>query len=194
MRTCAQTETLEAITVVSVSRRTMLQRIALLLATLVGALTPASALAAATPAPAPAPVPAGTGQKFTLYGRNWHTFARGRTRAEFARSGDRLSYSGELLSGPEGEPVGQFLAACFCPELPASFGSFAAVTMEMHTFTLPEGTLMGQGVAAPGGGGRFAIVGGTGAYAGARGFYTATQEPLEWGGSGKAEFAFELMA
>jgi hypothetical protein len=75
MRTCAQTETLEAITVVPVSRRTMLQRIALLLAT------------------------------------------RGRTRAEFARSGDRLSYSGELLSGPEGEPVGQFLAACFCPEL-----------------------------------------------------------------------------
>jgi hypothetical protein len=192
MRSCAQIATLEAIDVVPVSRRTMLQRIALLFATLVGALSPASALAAAAPAPTPAPAPTVAGRKFTLYGRDWHTFARGRGRGELARSGDRASYSGELLTEPDGEPIGGFLAACFCPELPASLGSFAAVTMELHTFTLPAGTIMGQGVATPGGGGRFAVVGGTGAYAGARGFYTATQEPLEWGGSGKAEFAFEL--
>jgi len=166
--------------VIELSRRTMLQRIALLLATMVGALAPAPAAALAAPA--------GTPRKFTLYGRNWHTGARGRG----ARSGDRLSYYGELLTAPDSDPAGHFLAACFCPDIPASFGGFAAVTMEMHTFTLPEGSIMGQGVAAPGGGGRFAIVGGTGAYAGARGFYTAHQEPLEWGGSGRAEFSFEL--
>ncbi|HWI61913.1 MAG TPA: hypothetical protein VNT75_08755 [Symbiobacteriaceae bacterium] len=172
--------------VVSVSRRTMLQRIALVLATLVGALTPAApALALEAPAPA-------KGRTLKLFGRNWHTFARDRSRGTLARTGDRLSCYGELLTEPDGEPMGHFLAACFCPEVPAGFGNVAAVTMEMHTFTFPDGAIMGQGVAAPGGGGRFAVVGGTGKYAGARGFYTALQEPLEWGGSGRAEFVFAL--
>ena len=175
-------------TLVPVSRRSMIQRIALFLAAAAGALAPVPAVAAV-----PAPGPEGAPRQFTLYGRGWHSFARGRGRGELARSGDRLSYYGELLSGPDGDPAGHFLAACFCPEIPSSFGSFAAVTMELHTFTLPAGSIMGQGVAAPGGGGRFAIVGGTGRYAGARGFYTAYQEPLEWGGSGRAEFQFELI-
>ena len=45
--------------------------------------------------------------------------------------------------------------------------------LQLHTFEMSDGTLLGMGSAAAGGTGTFAVVGGTGAYRGASGSYTA---------------------
>jgi len=174
-----------------VSRRNLLQRMALFLATTVGALVPDSAVAALEVA---APTPKGL-NNFGLYGYAWHLHAPGRLRGELPRRGDRINMSGRLLNAVDGVEIGQFLSACFCPDAPGGSGPFADVTMEMHTFTLHDGTLMGMGMGEtlPGQIARFALVGGTGRYAGARGHYTARQEPVELSGSGGAEFHFEFI-
>jgi hypothetical protein len=62
--------------------------------------------------------------------------------------------------------------------------------LQLHTFEMGEGTLLGMGSAASGGAGTFAVIGGTGAYRGASGSYTARL------GDGRAapvaEFVFDL--
>lgn len=62
-----------------------------------------------------------------------------------------------------------------------------------HTFKLRDGTIVGTGTA-----GRlegvFAILGGTGRYAGARGTYVARQRHHEFGGDGAAEFVLTFIA
>jgi hypothetical protein len=62
--------------------------------------------------------------------------------------------------------------------------------LQLHTFEMSEGTLLGMGSAVSGGAGTFAVVGGTGAYRGASGSYTARL------GDGRAvpvaEFVFDL--
>ena len=45
--------------------------------------------------------------------------------------------------------------------------------LQLHTFEMGDGTLLGMGSAVSGGAGTFAVVGGTGAYRGASGSYTA---------------------
>jgi hypothetical protein len=45
--------------------------------------------------------------------------------------------------------------------------------LQLHTFEMSEGTLLGMGAAVSAGEGTFAVVGGTGAYRGASGSYTA---------------------
>ena len=63
---------------------------------------------------------------------------------------------------------------------------------EIHTLSLPGGTIVGVGV----GGGRernYAIVGGTGKYTGARGSYLARQDTYGLGGDGKAEILLTLL-
>lgn len=61
--------------------------------------------------------------------------------------------------------------------------------VQLHTFSLLDGTLVGMGSVAG-----FAIVGGTGSYAGARGAYVLDHRPLESGGDGSASFTFDLTA
>lgn len=75
----------------------------------------------------------------------------------------------------------------------ARAGSFTAVAfpsgtsqIELHTFDLDGGTLLGMG--SPGAAG-FAVVGGTGSYAGARGGYV-----LERRDDGAADFIIDLSA
>jgi hypothetical protein len=67
-------------------------------------------------------------------------------------------------------------------------------TLEHHTFVLEEGTILGSGVGThqlePED--VFAIVGGTGRFAGASGTYLARQRHLEFGGDGAAEFAMTI--
>ena len=71
-------------------------------------------------------------------------------------------------------------------------GAFTSVVfpggsqLELHTFALGAGTLLGMG--SPSGAG-FAVVGGTGEYAGASGAYV-----LEKRGDGSANFTFDLSA
>ena len=68
-----------------------------------------------------------------------------------------------------------------------------SASIELHTFTLTGGSLFGIGTAA-GDEGTFAIVGGTGRYAGLRGSYQAVQRPNGVGGDGSAEFTLNLSA
>lgn len=66
-------------------------------------------------------------------------------------------------------------------------------TVEHHVLTFPAGTLVGSGTSGHHGrDGVFAVLGGTGEYAGARGSYTATQRLPHHGGDGTAVFDFTL--
>ena len=61
--------------------------------------------------------------------------------------------------------------------------------VELHTFELESGTLLGMGRT-----GGYAVVGGTGAYAGASGAYSFTHRAEHLGGDGSAHFVIQLTA
>jgi hypothetical protein len=123
-----------------------------------------------------------------LYGRNLQS---GRRHGELPLDGERLSVRGDLLDHPEGAPVGQFYAAAFA----VGGASHPAENerLELHTFKLEDGALFGTGTAGQVDG-EFAVVGGTGRYAGAHGTYLARQDHADRGGDGTAEFVFALRA
>ena len=131
---------------------------------------------------------------FTLYGHHWHLHSPNRKPGEAPAGGDQIATYGELLSGPHGTKLGEFYASGL--HLLAPFGPtpFAAANVEVHTFNLLEGTIVGMGTtgAALGQENIYAVVGGTGRYAGARGSYTARQHHQERGGDGTAVFTFTL--
>ena len=68
----------------------------------------------------------------------------------------------------------------------------AAATYEQHLLTLPEGTIVATGTLDRLGRGTLAVVGGTGAWAGARGTCTVEQHRLDLGGDGRALFHLSL--
>jgi hypothetical protein len=125
-----------------------------------------------------------------LDGRGWTLTTPGRRRGERIEPGDRSTVHGQLLAGDRvvGSFIGSRLAA---PS--ASGGLEADAALELHTFTLEGGTILGLGSALPGSG-VYAIVGGSGAYANARGSYTAEQQAFELGGDGSASFVLTLTA
>jgi hypothetical protein len=89
-----------------------------------------------------------------------------------------------LLDG-RGRPAGE-LHVTTMPVLGPGASSPDAGAMEWHAFHLPGGTILGAGSAGTDGG-AFAVVGGTGRYAGARGTYEMRR--LATGG---AQFALRL--
>jgi len=122
-----------------------------------------------------------------LRGRNWRT-VEGRL-GELPTEGDRISVRGELVDEREGKPIGEFYAAGFA----IGGGSHPAQSerLELHTFKLRDGTIIGSGTAGQLEG-VFAILGGTGRFAGARGTYVARQRHQDFGGDGSAEFELKL--
>jgi hypothetical protein len=139
--------------------------------------------------------PSGAPFELRLYGRNWHVQGEG-PRARWARPerGQRQVVFGELLEGPNdpaGVKVGEFYATCTCVNAPFGAGPLAAAFVEHHTLNLGEGTLSGMGT-SQGEESTFAIIGGTGRYAGARGSYVARQLPVELGGDGTAELVVTI--
>jgi hypothetical protein len=76
---------------------------------------------------------------------------------------------GELLDCPDGCRVGEF----YTNGLETPFGTLAeaASNLEFQTFQLQDGTLFGIGTTAAGSDRAFAVLGGTGRFAGARGSY-----------------------
>ena len=124
-----------------------------------------------------------------LYGRNFHLHAPARRAGTVPEKGDRHSTYGELLDRPGGKLVGHFTAAHLTQESPFAA---AASSLEIHTFTLKNGTIHGLGTVARGAEGHFVIVGGTGRYAGVQGSYVARQGSRELGGNGTAEFHLTL--
>jgi hypothetical protein len=124
-----------------------------------------------------------------LYGRNFHLHAASHRAGQIPTSGDRHSAYGELLDRRGGTVIGHFNAAHLTQESP-----FAAAvsSLEIHTFTLKDGTIHGLGSPLRGADGEFLILGGTGRYAGIQGSYLARQETRELGGNGTAEFRLTL--
>ena len=115
----------------------------------------ASEEAAAPPSPGAVPT--------RLHGRRWPS------PPPAAGTGGRVVRCGELQDGPEGEHIGEFFTNAFCLDTPFGPQAAAASNLEFQTFRLPEGTLFGVGAAGTGGERHFAVLGGTGRYAGARG-------------------------
>jgi hypothetical protein len=129
----------------------------------------------------------------TLYGRNWYVQIPDRHLGERLRPGERGTVYGELFDRPDGKPLGRFYGARTALQALPGRVDQADGSIETHTFVLQEGSLLGMG-SALGDGSVFAIVGGTGRYAGARGTYVATQRLRELGGDGTAEFVIDLRA
>lgn len=173
------------------SRRNALKGALAALASLagMGATARAAAGSAGGPAPDAPPAPARTpAQTLALQGRDWHSFCEARPAGVQPVRGDRRLASGDLHA-PTGEKVGEFHAALFSLASPGHVGPRGTGSLELHTFNLAEGSIMGTGTASfdPDGPDTFAIVGGTGRYLGIRGAYTAWQRPRELGGDGTAE-------
>jgi len=133
-------------------------------------------------------------QDLTLYGRLFHLHAQGRRPGVAPVKGERLTSYGELLDRPNGTKVGEFSSAIFALGSPFGGMPAGATSLEYHSFNLYDGTIIGLGTGTAGDEGVFAIVGGTGRYAGARGTYVAHQHPRELGGNGSAEFRLTLVA
>ena len=92
---------------------------------------------------------------------------------------------------PNGTPLGQFYGSRLAIQSVPGGHARADASVEVHTFVLPDGTIIGMGTAVLGEA-IFAIVGGTGVYAGAKGSYSATQRLREHGGNGTADFVLTL--
>lgn len=175
------------------TRRSALKRGLLFLAGLAGLGAAGKGALAAADSGDRSRARAGVPTQLVLYGHNWHGDSHGRRRGELPLAGDRITAHGDLLDRPDGAPVGEFYAAAFALGGPGGFHRVDAERLELHTFKLRDGTIVGTGTA-----GRlegvFAILGGTGRYAGARGTYVARQRHHEFGGDGAAEFVLTFIA
>jgi hypothetical protein len=120
-----------------------------------------------------------------LSGSNWRGYD-----GELPHEGERVTVRGDLHAYANGAPVGEFLATAI------AFGGASHPALverkETHTFKLHDGSIFGTGIAG-GLDGSFAVLGGTGRYAGVQGTYTARQGHAELGGDGTAEFVFDLL-
>jgi hypothetical protein len=140
----------------------------------------------ATGAQAATPKTEGT---LILHGRGFHLDSQTKLRGQVPQSGDRHSAYGELVDRPNGKAVGQFSAMHLTHDSPFAQG---ASSLEVHTFTLKDGTIHGLGTVARGAEGHFVILGGTGRYSGVTGSYIARQNAREMGGNGTATFHMTL--
>jgi hypothetical protein len=169
------------------SRRSVLGRGLALVAGVVG--LGATNAQAATPKTEGTALKAGEAELLVLYGRGFHLDSQAKLRGQVPRSGDRHSAYGELLDRPKGKMVGQFSAMHLTHDSPFAGG---ASSLEIHTFTLKDGTIHGLGAVARGAEGHFVILGGTGRYSGVTGSYVARQNARELGGNGTATFHMTL--
>ena len=136
--------------------------------------------AAAGRASAQEPVTADGGRSLTLTGRDFRTARIGAEAGKLPGEVHMPATRGDLLL--EDGATGRFASTT----VPGSGGRFV-----LHSFDLGDGTLLGMG-SGDVREGAFAVVGGTGRYAGAVGAYTARQSPRDLGGDGSATFVFDL--
>ena len=135
--------------------------------------------------------PAGKPFKLGIDVRGWRLQVQGKAKGEPLAQGDRAAVFGELLGG--GRKIGEFYSTSVFVGAPMGVGPHSAAYVETHHFNLEEGTLLGSGTARPAGPADYAVIGGTGRYAGATGSYSAIQNPIELGGDGSATFNFNLV-
>ncbi len=129
----------------------------------------------------------------TLHGRRRPTPPRGALTGK-ANAGRMMRY-GDLLDGPDGSLVGEFHANNFCLETALGLPAPSVSSLEFQTFQLPDGTLFGAGASSGAGSERtWAVLGGTGRFAGARGTYVEREVSAAPVGRGAVEFIFTLTA
>ena len=131
-----------------------------------------------------------------LQGRHWRITSQDLKRGELPTEGARMMARGELVNGSaRPRKIGSFFATYYRLSNPGKVPASEPGTLELHTFVLPEGTIIGSGTAnsAIDSEGHFAIIGGTGRYQGIKGSYTARQSYRELGGDGKATFTLTLV-
>jgi hypothetical protein len=133
-----------------------------------------------------------TSGRVQLYGRNWLLQTPARKPGERLVPGERGTVYGEHVDA-RGKPVGQFYGSRMAIQSGLSGSVEADGSMELHTFRLEGGTILGIGSMIAGES-IFSIAGGTGRYAGSRGTYVAQQRLRELGGDGTAEFTIDLRA
>ena len=161
------------------TRASLLKRLALLAGGVVGAGVAVRSTGGDEPAAA---APRRSTSELTLYGRDWRLHRPGVAFGKLPTASDPALPSGRIVDRRERE-LGRFRAAA----LPG------AAAFHLHTFELAEGTILGIGANRLDEG-SYAIVGGTGRYAGASGTYKARQHLRELGGDGTAEFTLNLNA
>lgn len=165
------------------ARRTLLKR------GLIGAAAVTAVIAGGSRANAAVIAP--TGGTIKLLGRGFHAFTAERVGL-LPSKGDAYSVYGELLDA-SGVKVGDFVASCVATDSPFEISGEGVGSIETQTLNLRDGSIVGMG-AGTGATRAYAIVGGTGRYAGARGSYTATIDTYGLGGSGAAAFEITLSA
>jgi hypothetical protein len=126
----------------------------------------------------------GSARMQELYGRGWQAQSGDLKFGELPRAGDRYAVYGDIFDAPAGQKIGDFSSANFTL---AGHGN----TVEVHTLNLATGSIVGIG-SGSGAKRTYAIVGGTGAYTGARGSYLAEQDIYGFGGNGTAKFSLTL--
>ncbi len=173
------------------TRRNLLGRMALVFGgAIVGLVARREHIEAASGPSPEAPV----GTVLEVHARHLHLYSQQRKRGEMAVRGDQLVAYAELLSPKGGSKVGEFYSSCLTVQAPFGVSRSSASDLQMHNFVLDDGSIIGMGATRavqqrlP----VFAIVGGTGRFAAARGTYTAEQHPEELGGDGTARFVFTL--
>lgn len=162
------------------TRASLLKRLALLAGGAVGVGVAARSAGDGTPVPATPPVARPATTQLTLHGRDWRLSRPGVAAGKLPGPDDTVVPAGRIVDARGGD-LGLFRASAL-PGLPA---------FHLHTFDLADGTILGIG-ANKLDDGSFAIVGGTGRYAGASGTYTARQRPRDLGGDGTADFHLNL--
>jgi hypothetical protein len=171
------------------ARRTFLKKLLLLLGGGAGlaAVAPAAPGGAVVPAGAQGPPAAPeSARTLALHGR-WTpstVFGAGQPSA------DRGVRRGVILDGPGGEALGELYANTFAQ--PGPFGPISpdSSPLELQTLCLRDGTLFGLGAPVSGAceARAFAVLGGTGRFAGARGSYVERPTACDARGASAAEF------
>lgn len=162
------------------TRASLLKRLGLLATGALGGGIAVRAAHSGEESPAPAAAPVRTTRELKLYGREWRLQRPGAEFGKLPAAGDPALPAGRIVDG-RGRELGLFRAAALQ----------SAEAFHLHTFELTEGTIHGIGSGALDAG-SYAVVGGTGRYAGASGTYEARQFLRELGGDGTAEFTFNL--
>jgi hypothetical protein len=131
----------------------------------------------------------GQGDSRVSYGgRNFDAWSPELVRGTLPAPGDRLIIVGELVNAA-GAVVGEVFGTYLQLVAFADAGRGDPTSLQEHTFTFADGTIHGRGLASADleATDTFAILAGTGRYAGVDGTYTAIQRFFSLGGDGTAQ-------